>query len=270
MSDFLYIMGSLDKRVLPLIFTIRKWASEVGITNSSPGRWITNFSLTLLVLAFLQKPLHSPPILPSLNKLVKLARPEDKYVTEEGVDCTFLRDLNLLKHNTENTDDLASLFKQFCEFYSNFDFTNKAVCLNEAVAITKPEHCAMYIVNPLERGLNVSKNVSLEEVERFKSELRNAAWILESQENNTSNWGILGLFENTRKIATFNMLHFNPKHGRLVDVNTLFEEEEEPPVEYKNSKIKTEVQDIKRKTEETLKTIESRESLHRKIHKHRR
>lgn len=73
MSDFLYLMGSLDDRVRPLIFTIRKWAFEVGVTNTSPGRWITNFSLTLLVLAFLQKPLHSPPILPSLNRLVKLA-----------------------------------------------------------------------------------------------------------------------------------------------------------------------------------------------------
>lgn len=73
MSDFLYLMGSLDNRVWPLIFTIKKWAYEVGLTNSSPGRWITNFSLTLLVLAFLQKPLYSPPILPSLNELIKLA-----------------------------------------------------------------------------------------------------------------------------------------------------------------------------------------------------
>lgn len=73
MSDFLYIMGSLDYRVRPLIFTVKKWASEMGLTNSSPGRWITNFSLTLLVIAFLQKPLNSPAILPSLNQLIKLA-----------------------------------------------------------------------------------------------------------------------------------------------------------------------------------------------------
>lgn len=73
MSDFLYIMGELDDRVRPLVFAIRKWAKEVGLTNASPGRWMTNFSLTLLVLAFLQKPLRSPPVLPSLNTLVKLA-----------------------------------------------------------------------------------------------------------------------------------------------------------------------------------------------------
>lgn len=73
MSDFLYMMGSLDPRVRPLVFAIRRWAKDVGLTNSSPGRWITNFSLTLLVLFFLQRPLHSSPILPSLNTLVKSA-----------------------------------------------------------------------------------------------------------------------------------------------------------------------------------------------------
>lgn len=73
MSDFLYIMGELDDRVRPLVFVVRKWAKEVGLTNTSPGRWMTNFSLTLLVLAFLQKPPSSPPVLPSLNTLVKLA-----------------------------------------------------------------------------------------------------------------------------------------------------------------------------------------------------
>lgn len=35
-------------------------------------------------------------------------------------------------------------------------------------------------MNPLERNLNVSKNVSLEEVERIRIETRNAAWTLET------------------------------------------------------------------------------------------
>lgn len=73
MSDFLYLMRSIDKRVQPLIFTIRKWAQAVGVTNSSPGRWISNFSLTLLVLAFLQKPLTTPSVLPTMNMLIKNA-----------------------------------------------------------------------------------------------------------------------------------------------------------------------------------------------------
>lgn len=74
MSELLYLYGTIDDRVRPLVFTVRKWAHEIGLTNSSPGRWITNFSLTLLVLAFLQRTTStSPAVLPSVNTLIRLA-----------------------------------------------------------------------------------------------------------------------------------------------------------------------------------------------------
>ncbi|XP_044264015.1 poly(A) RNA polymerase, mitochondrial [Tribolium madens] len=256
MSDFLYIMGSLDPRIRPLIFTIRKWASEVGLTNSSPGRWITNFSLTLLVLAFLQKPINSKPILPSLNTLVKLAEPNDFYVTEDGINCTFLRDITKLKIPNGNNESLESLLIEFFEFYSQFDFASKAVCLNESVAITKPEHCALYIVNPLERGLNVSKNVSIEELDRFRVEARNAAWVLESQENKSENWGILSIFENKKKSNSVLNFAFSSKHGRLVEVSTLFEENTDKPIQYKNASVKKQIENIKNDTKDKLKEIQ--------------
>ncbi|XP_063908492.1 poly(A) RNA polymerase, mitochondrial-like [Zophobas morio] len=255
MSDFLYIMGSIDDRVRPLIFTIRKWACEIGLTNSSPGRWITNFSLTLLVLAFLQKPPHSPPILPSLNNLVKLADSTDHYMTEDGINCTFLRNINKLKKPAGNKESLESLLKEFFEFYSHFDFTSKAVCLNEPVAITKPEHCAMYIVNPLERGLNVSKNVGLEELDRFKVEARNAAWLLESQEHKTENWGLLSIFENKRKSNNLFNFAFPNKQARLMEVSTLFENEA-APVEFKNESVKKQVESIRNEKKQKLKEIQ--------------
>lgn len=253
MSDFLYIMGSLDSRIRPLIFTIRKWASEIGLTNSSPGRWITNFSLTLLVLAFLQKPINSKPILPSLNTLVKLAQPGDTYVTEDGINCTFLRDMRKLNKPNENKESLESLLIEFFEFYSQFDFASKAVCLNEPVAITKPEHCALYIVNPLERGLNVSKNVSIEELDRFKIEARNAAWVLESQDGSKGkNWGILSLFQNKRKSSSVLNFAMPSKNGRMMDVSTLFDENIQQPIEYKNKTVKKQVESIKTETREKL------------------
>jgi poly(A) RNA polymerase len=256
MSDFLYIMGSIDERVRPLIFTIRKWACEIGLTNSSPGRWITNFSLTLLVIAFLQKPINSVPILPSLNYLVKLAEPDDRYVTEDGINCTFLRDINKLQKPTENTDSLQSLLVQFFEFYSQFDFTSKAICLNDAVSITKPEHCAMYIVNPLERGLNVSKNVSLEELERFKVEAKNAAWLLESQETRTENWGLLSIFENKRKSSSVLNFSCQNKQGRLMDVSALFDENSEEPIQFKNETVRNHVENIKNEKKNKLKELQ--------------
>ncbi|XP_018567191.1 poly(A) RNA polymerase, mitochondrial isoform X2 [Anoplophora glabripennis] len=266
MSDFLYIMGELDDRVRPLVFTIRKWAKEVGLTNASPGRWMTNFSLTLLVLAFLQKPPHSPPVLPSLNTLVKLAGSSDKYITEDGVNCSFLRDLNKFKAKTKNIETLESLLSEFFEYYSQFDFTAKAVCLNEAVALTKPEFSAMYIINPLERGLNVSKNVSIEEVERFKEESRNAAWMLESQESKTSNWGLLSIFENRKKINYKFNFSLASKQSRLMNVRTLFDEDKEEEEEhaqklkemqFKNEAIKQEIKEIKKETQDNVKSLEN-------------
>ncbi|CAH0551556.1 unnamed protein product [Brassicogethes aeneus] len=256
MSDFLYMMGSIDPRVRPLIFAVRKWASEVGLTNPSPGRWISNFSLTLLVLAFLQRPINSEPILPSLNTLTKFARPEDKYITEDGINCTFLRDLNLLSFKTKNQESLSDLLAEFFEFYSQFDFGSKAICLNEPVSLTKPEHSAMYIVNPLERGLNVSKNVSLEELEKFKVEIRSAAWALESQENKIGNWGLLSIFERRNNPSQFTL---SSKH-RMMEVSTLFNEEN--PIEFKNNNVKNQVESIKRHTHGKVKEVEKNIKRH--------
>ncbi|KAF7279920.1 hypothetical protein GWI33_006591, partial [Rhynchophorus ferrugineus] len=259
MSDFLYIMGEIDYRVRPLIFTIRKWAKETSLTNSSPGRWITNFSLTLLALAFLQNPLHSPPVLPTLNTLVKLADKTEQFVTEDGINCTFLRDITRLQFKKENDKSLESLLLEFFEFYSQFDFDTKAICLNEAVSIMKPEHSALYIVNPLERGLNVSKNVSYEELERFKVEVRNAAWTLESCENQSNQKGLLRLFQNKNSSDKYR-LQFSSlnKQSRLMDIKNIFEENdtENKDIIYKDEKIEKQVKQIKKETKQNINALQ--------------
>lgn len=65
MTELLFLYGEVNVKVRPLVFAIREWASHVGITNSQPGPWISNFSLSLMVLFFLQK----KKILPSLKML---------------------------------------------------------------------------------------------------------------------------------------------------------------------------------------------------------
>lgn len=62
MSEILYTLKEIDNRVAPLVFIVRCWAKVVGLTNSNPGRWITNFSLTLLVIFFLQNKAVLPPL----------------------------------------------------------------------------------------------------------------------------------------------------------------------------------------------------------------
>ena len=69
MSELLYTYGQLDLRVCPLVFTIRHWARANQITHSGPGPWISNFTLTLLVLHHLQ----TTGVVPPLNTLRSLA-----------------------------------------------------------------------------------------------------------------------------------------------------------------------------------------------------
>ena len=63
MSKLLWSFGSIDNRVAPLVFAIRRWAREASITQSAPGPWFSNFQMTLLVLSYLQ----SNGILPKLD-----------------------------------------------------------------------------------------------------------------------------------------------------------------------------------------------------------
>lgn len=69
MSKLLWSLSSIDNRVAPLVFVIRRWAREASITQSSPGPWFSNFQMTLLVLFYFQ----------SIDVLPKL-----KYINEQS------------------------------------------------------------------------------------------------------------------------------------------------------------------------------------------
>ncbi|XP_037809322.1 poly(A) RNA polymerase, mitochondrial [Lucilia sericata] len=272
MSELLYMFGEFDERVKPLTFCIRRWASCCGLTNPSPGRWISNFSLTCLVIFFLQQ--TKQPVLPAINTLIKSAKQEDIRITEDGINCTFARDFQSLGFRSNNTSKTSELLLQFFEFYSQFDFQNKAISLNEGRAIAKPDHAALYIVNPLEQLLNVSKNVSLEECERLRIEVRNAAWVLESEvENQYQNgemdksqepWGLLNLFKTPEKTIIRPNMFFKP---RILEVSDLFDKTETMPstppgnsvtstsMGLKNNQVKQQIDNIKSNARQDLKQM---------------
>lgn len=253
MSELLYLFGEIDDRVRPLVTTVRKWASAVGLTNPSPGRWISNFSLTVLVLFFLQQ--LKKPILPPLNVLVKSARKNDIRIADESINCTFLRDLDHLKFQRLNNDKLSILLMQFFEFYSQFEFNVNSVSLLEGKPCSKADHSAIFIVNPFEPLTNVSKNVSLEEVERIKFEVRNAAWILEQsqeEEKDPKMWGILKLFKTNKHSIIKPQMFFK---SRLVDVSELFSGDENPSVNYKNNGSKKEITAIRQATKKEIDKV---------------
>lgn len=163
-------------------------------------------------------------------------------MAEENLNCTFLRDLNRLPADTyaQNDDDLHTLLFKFFEFYSQFDFQDKAISINEGKPIRKPNSHPIYIVNPLEQALNVSRNVSYEECERLRLEVRNAAWHLEScmDGHKTDDWGILGLIEQKASRGLKKLLRVGNSH-RLVSVKDLFNDadDSEPSVQGIRSKM---------------------------------
>lgn len=81
MSKLLWSLSSIDSRVAPLVFVIRRWAREASITQSAPGPWFSNFQMTLLVLCYLQ----SIGILPKLN-----------YINEQSSTTTSIQDITLI------------------------------------------------------------------------------------------------------------------------------------------------------------------------------
>ncbi len=191
MSELLYLYGELDPRVRPLVFAVRKWAREHElIEDARPTSFFTNFTLTLLVVFFLQV---RDCILPSYSELVRLARPQDRIMCEDGVDCTFLRDIGGLQPqlnqlwNSPGDPGVAQLLADFFEFYAGFDFSRHAVCIVSGAPRPKrhadrarQKQLSFYIdtTNPLEPDLNVSCNVQLHAVQRFQAECRNSQEVI--------------------------------------------------------------------------------------------
>ncbi|KAK2503457.1 hypothetical protein MC885_013769 [Smutsia gigantea] len=194
-SELLYIYGALDSRVRALVFSVRCWARAHSLTSSIPGAWITNFSLTMLVIFFLQT--RSPPILPTLDYLKTLADAEDKCIIE-GHNCTFIHDLNRIKPS-ENTETLELLLKEFFEYFGNFTFNKNSINIRQGKEQNKPESSPLHIQNPFETSLNISKNVSQSQLQKFVDLARESAWILHQEEQGgpspSSNqpWGLAAL-----------------------------------------------------------------------------
>lgn len=175
MSELLYIFGEIDERVRPLIFFLRRWAEKWYITRViRPGPWISNFMLSCLVLFFLQQ--LKQPILPSVNELKRQALPSDKRVIDQYIDCTFLRDITRLKFKTTNTDSLEELIVQFFDFCAKSNFEATTISLNTGNEMPGANaKWPMHIINPLELELNVSANVSREEVKAFRRKAKEAS-----------------------------------------------------------------------------------------------
>ncbi|XP_045620743.2 poly(A) RNA polymerase, mitochondrial isoform X1 [Procambarus clarkii] len=223
MSQMLYMYGSMDPRVRPLVFAVRRWAKDRHITSQFSGRWVTNFSLTIMVLFYLMN--VSPPVIASLQSLEVNTGPCDG--NGENVRFTFPQNIEKMA-TTENDDSLETLFRRFFEFYDKFNFRERGLSIMHGKSFAKPEHSALYIQNPLDHNLNISRNVTLEEVDRLRVELTHARFRLEGSTDSidvesNSQWGALCLWD---VAATGNLHSHQNSQNYSIDWKDMFHAED--------------------------------------------
>ncbi|XP_065568343.1 poly(A) RNA polymerase, mitochondrial-like isoform X2 [Artemia franciscana] len=241
MSELLYLYGEVDSRFRPLIFTVRHWAKEVLLTSDHPGQQITNFSLTLLVIYFLQT--RALPILPTLGSLIKGSATEDVRSTE-GIDCTFVRDLRRIE-KSENPAALQDLLVDFFNFLSTFPFDERGISIITGKPIVKKEKCAILIQNPLERDLNVTKNVDMVNLRKLVNEAQSAKKSLSNLgRNDKTFWGLLSFKSSNVKVL---------RNRTPVCV--------ENKEEIKTKKIETEIRELDPVVKSALEKMKSRAKL---------
>lgn len=151
MSEIFYTFGELDERVRPLVFFIRTWAKEYGIIQPFPSLSISNFMLTCLVIFFLQR--LPKPLLPPADTFVKRRETSNdqlRYITDSAA---------LHNFKSENTSTLAELVVEFFEFYKNFNYSTDAISITNGAIKANISADSIYIYNPLECGVNVSRNI---------------------------------------------------------------------------------------------------------------
>ena len=199
MSCLLHLWAGLDWRVRPLVATVRAWARAQGLVKDiRPTHFFTNFTLTLLVVCYLQQ-MHG--MLPSVARLATLAGEEDSFHCEDGLEVNFLHDvdgrkpeLNRCYHGQE---PLVDLLQGFFHFAAIYDFDSRCLCPVQGESRPKSHswrHSAtMDIMNPLETDLNISYNVNRQAVKLFQ--LRAAEATATLQEG--SDGGIVHLLKNT-------------------------------------------------------------------------
>lgn len=195
------MLGEMDQRVRPLVFTVRRWTQDFPNKKQSKTLNLSSFIWTTLVLGFLQQ--LKKPILPPVNQLIEKTRPVDIRPSQDDRPYSFLRDLNELQFQTKNTSTLEELFMQFLEFYGTFDFSKHMISLKTGKSNQKPEFSPLQIMNPFEVDQNWARNVPQEGCAIIKYQAQQALsdfiFLIDESKKNKEQWGLLELFDLSTK-----------------------------------------------------------------------
>lgn len=156
MSDLFYTFSQLDPRVRPLAFYIRRWAEESKVIHGQqPSPNITNYMLTCMVISFLQQ-LKEPVLPPAQTFSTHLSEPSTAHYITKATNFV-----------SKNDSSLHTLLVDFFTFYSKFNFDLYSLCIVKGQMKKNASRSSIYIFNPLERQLNVCRNVIDFERDKF-------------------------------------------------------------------------------------------------------
>lgn len=179
-TTILYELGIMDPRIQPLVFLIRRWAHEFEITKSRTTDNFSNFHLTFMALSFLQK--LPQPVLPTLSELP----------FENG---QYIFDRDRMSFKTSNTSSTLELFRQFLEFYMNFEVKN-VLSLITADLLPTNDPSALMLQNVYEPSQSWGGNVSSAEFDTLKimaRETLSEMQIYQQDKVKDERWGLLEL-----------------------------------------------------------------------------
>lgn len=162
MAQALFMYSKMDIRVKQLASFIKLWAKSQSLTNPSPGPWLTNFELMMMIINFFQTRNRSSVTLPPMNSLNSMPTEESTNVIEE--DTSFV-----------------NILREFFEYLEEFDYANYGMSILQGKIVVKPHHDVLYIENPTEPDLNVCKNVSKNELIRLITSVRASLTIIDGK-----------------------------------------------------------------------------------------
>lgn len=188
----MYTFGKLDPRVKPFTFLTRIWEKEFKERQFKSRENLTNFQLTYMALSFLQN--LNEPVLPTYNEIVEQLTNNDAKQLRDLLNQDFMFDVSRIQFKSKNTSSVYELFKQFLEYYTNFDFTEHMITLKTTEKISKIEPYPLYLENIFVENGVWGDSVSEFECNYFKLKTNEALKELQHSQKKAGNdeaWGLL-------------------------------------------------------------------------------
>ncbi|OAF66649.1 hypothetical protein A3Q56_05629 [Intoshia linei] len=144
-SKVLYTLTKLSPLFRKITLNVKHWATSNRINTAPAGRAISNFMLSSMVIHYLQN--QTEPMLPPLN-------------------CFFDPALQVPK--IEYNGSLEKHFKNFFEYYENFDFKKYGISIYNGNRFSRNSEACMEIQNAARLDHNICQNILPKTVKHFQ------------------------------------------------------------------------------------------------------